>query len=119
MKKLFLITFILLLLSGCGQKSYEYYRDLALQLNIEGSYEEAIEASDKCIEIKDNIDCWTHKANANYHLDNCTKALADIYHAVMLDPNNEGTDALMVMLLRDPKCPELIKMIENKQEEDI
>jgi hypothetical protein len=113
MKKILFITSIVLLLTGCTNNNFEHYSDLALQSNNEGKYEDAIKASDRCIELKDDIDCWIHKANANYHLNECTKALTNIYHAVMLDANHEEANAMMVMLLRDPKCPELNKIIEN------
>lgn len=118
MQRIILLIFVFLILSGCSQTSYVYYRDLALQLNNEGKYEKAIKASEKCIELKDDVDCWIHKANANYHLNNCTESLVNLWHAGMLEPKNELVNTLMSALLHDPKCPELNKMIDNILKKD-
>ncbi|MDP2684983.1 MAG: hypothetical protein Q8P20_08180 [bacterium] len=111
---LILIIIFLFIFSGCAQTetSYVYYRDLALQLNNEGKYRKAIEASEECIRLKDDIDCWIHKANANYHLNNCMDALVNLWHVSMKDPNNELSNILMFTLLNDPKCPELNRMLD-------
>jgi len=119
MKKIIFITFILLIISGCGHKGYEYYRDLALQSNNEGKYEEAIQASEKCIEINDDTNCWVHKAFALYSQNKCTDAVLALYHASMKEPDNEFVNSSFAMIYRDPKCTELNKTLEdiaNKKE---
>lgn len=69
------------------------YEGLARSYNVLKNYDEALTASNKCIELDNkNFDCWVHKGYAAYSQDDCTTAIAALYHASMMDNSSADQD---------------------------
>lgn len=67
------------------------YEGLARSYNVLEKYDEALTASNKCIELDSkNFDCWIHKGYAIYSQGDCTAAIAALYHASMM--NNSSAE---------------------------
>ena len=83
------------------------YERLAFIYNYLKEPEKALEASNMCIALEDDFDCWAHKSMAEYSQRDCIAAGASSYHMAtiaLLPEDHEYADKWLQMVLGSASC---------------